>query len=322
MRSCQCYHDRKVNDFNSKGLDAFDNKDADAPQGSAHHTSKHGKHSLRHKSSPKSAEQGAFKRAGYLGDPNTGSRTHSRASSVVGDMSFSNAQANTLQDVLTNLKTFKDQGLIDEDEYKASKSKILNIELSPFSGRTALAASHSLGFPSTTNQRTYTDPRLVMDVRKTQQKGQQQILMRGQDAREVPLSITSSSLTDDEDEPGHPGVKRIYLDFLFKQLRTVCYRKVRGNGNDVSIREIFRHFDSEKHGEAPGIDKDEFVLAVRRLMLGSAARGIITEDEAVALFARIDADHSGTIDYRETAASLSLPGWDNKVLGKKSNILL
>ena len=161
MRSCQCYQDRKVNDFNSKALDAFDNKDADAPQGSAHHTSKHGKHSLRHKSSPKSAEQGAFKRAGYLGDPNTGSRTHSRASSVVGDMSFSNAQANTLQDVLTNLKTFKDQGLIDEDEYKASKSKILNIELSPFSGRTALAASHSLGFPSTTNQRTYKDPRLM-----------------------------------------------------------------------------------------------------------------------------------------------------------------
>ena len=64
------------------------------------------------------------------------------------------------------------------------------------------------------------------------------------------------------------------------------------------------------------------MLAVRRLMLGSAARGIITEAEACALFARIDADQSGTIDYRETAATLSLPGWDNKVLGKKSNILL
>ena len=57
-------------------------------------------------------------------------------------------------------------------------------------------------------------------------------------------------------------------------------------------------------------------------MLGTAERGIISTDEAIALFDRIDADKSGTIDYRETASTLSMPGWDNKVLGKKSNVLL
>lgn len=57
-------------------------------------------------------------------------------------------------------------------------------------------------------------------------------------------------------------------------------------------------------------------------MLGTAERGIISTAEAIALFDRIDADKSGTIDYRETASTLSMPGWDNKVLGKKSNVLL
>ena len=63
-----------------------------------------------------------------------------------------------------------------------------------------------------------------------------------------PDSATSvwSSKVAEEEEPGHPGVSKAHLDFLFKQLRQICYRKVRGNGNDVSIREIFRHFDSEK----------------------------------------------------------------------------
>ena len=36
--------------------------------------------------------------------------------------------------------------------------------------------------------------------------------------------------------------------------------------------------------------------------------GIITTEAAEALFNRIDTDKSGTIDYRETAACLSLPG--------------
>lgn len=64
------------------------------------------------------------------------------------------------------------------------------------------------------------------------------MLIFAQGVREEPLSVTSliSSLTEDEDEPGHPGVNKVYLDFLFKQLRTVCYRKVRVNDNDVSIR--------------------------------------------------------------------------------------
>jgi len=47
-------------------------------------------------------------------------------------------------------------------------------------------------------------------------------------------------------------------------------------------------------------EQDEFVLAVKRLMLGTAERGLIATEEACALFDRIDADKSGTIDYRET----------------------
>ena len=47
-------------------------------------------------------------------------------------------------------------------------------------------------------------------------------------------------------------------------------------------------------------EQDEFVLEVKRLMLGTAKRGLIATEEACALFDRIDADKSGTIDYRET----------------------
>jgi len=172
---------------------------------------------------------------------------------------------------------------------------------------------------STTNERTYRDPREIRERREERQKTNARAFNDAQYSRtSTPSSV--SSVTDEE--PGHPGVSKTYLDFLFKQLRQICYRKVRGNGNDVSIREIFRHFDSEKHGDAPGVDREEFITAVQRLMLGSPERGIINHDEAVALFDRIDADKSGTIDYRETAATLSLPGWDNRILGKKSNILL
>ena len=57
------------------------------------------------------------------------------------------------------------------------------------------------------------------------------------------------------------------IDFLMKQLRDVCYAKVRGNGADISVREVFRHFDSDKEvGEDDagehGIDKKEFVQAM------------------------------------------------------------
>jgi len=99
-------------------------------------------------------------------------------------------------------------------------------------------------------------------------------------------------------------------------------RKVKGNGSDVSVREIFRHFDNNKNGSSPGIDMDEFSDAVKRLMLGSHEGGIISEEEARLLFNRIDSDGSGSIDYREIASTLSLPGWDIRFLNKKSNILL
>ena len=192
------------------------------------------------------------------------------------------------------------QGLIDEDEYKGQKAAVLSATAESF------RASSTTPYPASTStySRSFGDPRMGKD-------------------RPVSSQSMVSDLDHGPDEPGAaPGVKRARIDFYFKQLRQICYRKVRGNGNDVSIREIFRHFDTEKHGESPGIDQDEFVLAVKRLMLGSADHGIITTDEAIALFARIDADGSGTIDYRETADTLSLPGWDNKLLGKKSNVLL
>ena len=134
------------------------------------------------------------------------------------------------------------------------------------------------------------------------------------------LKLSSRPVSAATAEPGAPkGVYKRNIDFLMKQLRDVCYAKVRGNGADISVREVFRHFDSDKEvGEDDagehGIDKKEFVQAVKRLMLGSAPRGIITTAEAVALFDRIDADKSGNIDYRETAAVLSVPGWDNTKL--------
>ena len=55
-------------------------------------------------------------------------------------------------------------------------------------------------------------------------------------------------------------------------------------------------------------EQDEFVLAVKRLMLGTAERGLIATEEACALFDRIDADKSGTIDYRETGLCLVVCG--------------
>lgn len=67
---------------------------------------------------------------------------------------------------------------------------------------------------------------------------------------------------------------------------------------------------------------DTWLILANAFRLGTAERGIISTAEAIALFDRIDADKSGTIDYRETASTLSMPGWDNKVLGKKSNVLL
>jgi len=320
MRSCQCYQDREVNDYNSKGLDAFQNQEAHVSNPTEHVIGKHGH---RHHANSLRADQGSFKRS-----EQDQARSYSRASSSAAlggyeqqaSMSVdysSQGQTHAMQ-MLVNLKSFKDRGLIDEDEYKASKAKIINSVVEPGNAEGIQRASSTMGFPSTTNQRTYQNPRSIVEGGKTLRNAQA-ARGRGEDA---PVTASSFSSVEEEEEPGFPGVKRVYLDFLFKQLRQICYRKVRGNGNDVSIREIFRHFDSEKHGDAPGVDQEEFVQAVQRLMLGSAENGIISTEEAAALFARIDADHSGTIDYRETAATLSLPGWDNKVLGKKSNILL
>ena len=42
------------------------------------------------------------------------------------------------------------------------------------------------------------------------------------------------------------------IDFLLRQLRLLCYRKVKGNGSDVSVREVFRHFDANKDEDDEG----------------------------------------------------------------------
>ena len=42
MRSCQCYQDREVNDYNSKGLDAFQNQEAHVSNPTEHVIGKHG----------------------------------------------------------------------------------------------------------------------------------------------------------------------------------------------------------------------------------------------------------------------------------------
>jgi len=120
------------------------------------------------------------------------------------------------------------------------------------------------------------------------------------------------------------GVPKQRADFLLRQLRLLCYRKVKGNGSDVSVREIFRHFDSNKDEdeEGAGIDVDEFSSALKKLMLGTPEDGLVSEEEAACMFKIIDTNNGGTIDYREVAQLLSQPGWDHRLVGRKSNVLL
>ena len=120
------------------------------------------------------------------------------------------------------------------------------------------------------------------------------------------------------------GVPRQRVDFLLRQLRLLCYRKVKGNGSDVSVREIFRHFDSNKDEDedGAGIDVDEFTSALQKLMLGTPEDGLVSVEEAACMFRKIDTNNGGTIDYREVAQLLSQPGWDSRLVGRMSNVLL
>jgi hypothetical protein len=120
------------------------------------------------------------------------------------------------------------------------------------------------------------------------------------------------------------GVPKARVDVLLRQLRLLCYRKVKGNGSDVSVREVFRHFDSNKDEDedGAGIDAHEFYSALTKLMLGTAEDGLVTEEEAEMMFKQIDVNAGGTIDYREVAQMLSQPGWDSRLVGRLSNVLL
>jgi hypothetical protein len=40
------------------------------------------------------------------------------------------------------------------------------------------------------------------------------------------------------------------------------------------------------------------------------------------MFRMIDADNGGTINYREVALLLTQPGWDSRIVGRLSNIML
>ena len=120
------------------------------------------------------------------------------------------------------------------------------------------------------------------------------------------------------------GLPRRRIDFLLRQLRLLCYRKVQGNGSDVSVREIFRHFDSNKDEDedGSGIDVEEFTSALQKLMLGTAEDGLVSPEEAACMFKVIDTDNGGTICYREVAQLLSQPGWDDRLVARKSNVML
>ena len=66
----------------------------------------------------------------------------------------------------------------------------------------------------------------------------------------------------------------------------------------------------------------EFTTALQKLMLGTPEDGLVSEEEAACMFRIIDANNGGTIDYREVATLLSQPGWDYRLVGKRSNVLL
>ena len=57
-------------------------------------------------------------------------------------------------------------------------------------------------------------------------------------------------------------------------------------------------------------------------MLGTPEDGLVTEEEAHLMLKQIDTNNGGTIDYREVAQLLSQPGWDARLVGRMSNVLL
>ena len=61
---------------------------------------------------------------------------------------------------------------------------------------------------------------------------------------------------------------------------------------------------------------------LQKLMLGTPEDGLVTEEEAHLMFKQIDTNNGGTIDYREVAQLLSQPGWDARLVGRMSNVLL
>ena len=141
-----------------------------------------------------------------------------------------------------------------------------------------------------------------------------------------PSSAMSRQTDEMSETSSHAGgsVPTQRVDFLLRQLRLLCYRKVKGNGSDVSVREIFRHFDSNKDEDEDGvgIDVDEFTSALQKLMLGTPEDGLVTPEEAACMFRKIDTNNGGTIDYREVAQLLSQPGWDHRLVARRSNVLL
>jgi Ca2+-binding EF-hand superfamily protein len=141
-----------------------------------------------------------------------------------------------------------------------------------------------------------------------------------------PSSAMSRQTDEMSETSSHAGssVPTLRVDFLLRQLRLLCYRKVKGNGSDVSVREIFRHFDSNKDEDedGAGIDVGEFTSALQKLMLGTPEDGLVSPEEAACMFRKIDTNNGGTIDYREVAQLLSQPGWDHRLVARRSNVLL
>jgi len=67
---------------------------------------------------------------------------------------------------------------------------------------------------------------------------------------------------------------------------------------------------------------NEFTDALKKMMMGTAVDGLVTDEEAACMFRMIDADNGGTINYREVALLLTQPGWDSRIVGRLSNIML
>lgn len=81
-------------------------------------------------------------------------------------------------------------------------------------------------------------------------------------------------------------------------LRDVASRYARKEGGAISRDGLLGAFRDADEDEDGTLSRDEFLRQLKRL------RVALTDDEAAAVFARLDADGSGAVDYREFVTHL------------------